>query len=88
MHVVVLENGQELHMPTGSMENIAILQQCDDRNDVDDVGDASGLEPTGGHPSLLKRDRASDVFGGNFGSLLRDCSFLDQSVFREDLDES
>lgn len=61
MHVVALDNGTKLHVDSGSVENIDVLEQCADGDDVQDQADASPLEISGGHPSLKCQRKLSSL---------------------------
>lgn len=66
MHIVVLDNGRELHLPSGSVESIKILEQFQQTEDIDDAVQPSVLELSGGHASSVNKLPGSASSHGTF----------------------
>lgn len=67
-HVLILNNGAEVHVGSGDVESIDIMHQCADMEEAVTVVDASPLQLSNGHLSSIDRARGSEASEGTFSS--------------------
>lgn len=86
MHVVVLDDGRELHVRSGDVDYILVLNQCPNNVDSDAPAHDSYFKVPGGHVSSQERADNGPSQGSYESSLFRTFTSGDPS-FDEDVDK-
>lgn len=84
MYAILLDDGREVHLPSGEVDRINIVNHCDSIENKDAHDEGSDCAIAGGHPSSMDGEEGSQAsYSSFFSTLLRSSTGGDLSTQEE-----